>query len=135
MMKHYTKEISIKTPREDLVNITKYVIKAIKESKIESGQCIVFCPHTTAGITVNENADPDVVTDILFALNKAYPDYPEFRHFEGNSPAHLKSSAVGCQQSFIIEEGQLLLGIWQSIYFCEFDGPRNRHFIISIIGN
>ena len=133
-MKHYIKEVTIKTPNEDFVNITNHVIKVVRDSNIKSGQCIVFCPHTTAGITVNENADPDVVTDMLFALDKTYPDYPEFRHFEGNSNAHLKSSTVGCQQSFIIDNGQPLLGIWQGIYFCEFDGPRNRHFIVSVMG-
>lgn len=133
-MKHYIKQISIKTPNEDFVNITNHVINVVKESGINTGQCLVFCPHTTAGITVNENADPDVVTDMLFALDKTYPDRPEFRHFEGNTTAHLKSSAVGCQQSFIVDDGQLLLGMWQGIYFSEFDGPRNRNFIVSVMG-
>lgn len=134
-MKHYIKQISIKTPNEDFVNITNHVINVVKESGINTGQCLVFCPHTTAGITVNENADPDVVTDMLFALDKTYPDRPEFRHFEGNTTAHLKSSAVGCQQSFIVDDGQLLLGMWQGIYFSEFDGPRNRNFIVSVMGD
>ena len=133
-MRHFTKEISISTPNEDFIDITNTVNKTIRESGIREGHCTVFCPHTTAGITVNENADPDVISDMLFALDKTFPDYPEFRHFEGNSPAHLKSSTVGCNQTFIIYKGQLLLGIWQGIYFSEFDGPRNRNYIISIIG-
>ena len=134
-MKNYIDNISIKTPKEDLINITNYVINAVRASGIKNGHCVVFCPHTTAGITVNENADPDVVKDMLFALNITYPDRPEFEHFEGNSNAHLKSSFVGCQQTFIINDGHLLLGMWQGIYFCEFDGPRNRQFIISIVGH
>lgn len=133
-MNQYIKEISIKTPKEDFINISAHVNNVIRESNINNGQVTVFCPHTTAGITVNENADPDVITDMLFALNITYPNRPEFKHFEGNSDAHLKSSAVGCQQTFILQDASLMLGIWQSIYFCEFDGPRNRKFIVSIIG-
>lgn len=133
-MKQLVKTVSIQTPQEDFIDITNYVNNIIKDSKINNGQVNVFCPHTTAGITVNENADPDVVTDMLYALNITYPDRKEFKHFEGNSDAHLKSSAVGCQKTFIIEDGRILLGIWQSIYFCEFDGPRSRKFIVSVIG-
>ncbi len=133
-MRHFTKELSISTPNEDFIDITNTVNKAIRESGIKEGHCTVFIPHTTAGITVNENADPDVISDMLFALDKTFPDYAEFRHFEGNSAAHLKSSSLGCSQTFIIYEGQLLLGIWQSIYFAEFDGPRNRNYIVSIFG-
>lgn len=133
-MKHIVKTINLNTPKEDFIDITKTINQVIKDSNVQSGQCTIFCPHTTAGITVNENADPDVVTDMLFALNKIYPNYPQFKHFEMNSPAHLKSTTVGCQQSFIIENHKLLLGTWQGIYFCEFDGPRSRKYIISIIG-
>ena len=133
-MKTYVKKIQLSTPREDFIDITNQVIQIIEESDIKNGHCVVYCPHTTAGITVNENADPDVVTDMLFALDKIYPNYPEFRHFEENSPAHLKSSTVGPQQTFIISDGNILLGMWQGIYFCEFDGPRSRDFIVSVLG-
>lgn len=92
-----------------------------------------FCPHTTAGITINENADPDVVKDMLYGLEKAYPDRKEFQHFEGNSSAHLKATAVGSSVTVIIENGKLLLGTWQGIYFCEFDGPRTRKFYVKIL--
>ena len=121
-MKTYVKKIQLETPREDFIDITNQVTQIINESGIKNGHCVVYCPHTTAGITVNENADPDVVIDMLFALDKIYPNHPEFRHFEKNSPAHLKSSSVGVQQTFIINEGHLILGMWQGIYFCEFDG-------------
>ena len=134
-MKHVMKKLSIKTPRENYIDITDSINSFIKENNVSNGHCTVFCPHTTAGITVNENADPDVIIDMLFALDKTYPDHPQFRHYEGNSAAHLKSSSVGCQQTFIIKDGCLLLGVWQSVYFCEFDGPRTRNYIISIIGS
>lgn len=123
----------LKTPSEDFINITASVIDAVKRSGIKSGLCTVYCPHTTAGITINENADPDVVTDLLYALNCIYPDRPEFRHAEGNSAAHIKALVTGSSVNVIIENGRLLLGTWQGIYFCEFDGPRNRHFHVKII--
>lgn len=129
-----TVSFSIQTAREGFYNITREVRGLLREHHIQSGLCTVFCPHTTAGITVNENADPDVVTDMLFALGKTYPDRPEFRHMEGNSAAHLKSSFVGCEKTFIVENGDLVLGTWQGIYFCEFDGPRNRRYYVKIIG-
>ncbi len=127
------KACTIKTTREHLFNITPQVRSAIKESGITDGICVVFCPHTTAGITINENADPDVVRDILFGLDKAFPDRPEFRHEEGNSTAHLKSSCIGSSVTIIVEDGMPLLGTWQGIYFCEFDGPRNRKFYIKVM--
>lgn len=114
-------------------NITTQVYSAIEESGVQSGLCVVFSPHTTAGITINENADPDVVSDMLLGMDEAYPDRSEFRHFEGNSAAHLKTSAVGSSETIIIENGRLLLGRWQSIYFCEFDGPRNRTFYVKVL--
>ena len=94
---------------------------------------MVYCPHTTAGITINENADPDVVRDLIIGLNKAFPDHPEFRHSEGNSAAHLKASVMGSSATVIIKDGKLVLGTWQSIYFCEFDPPRNRKFYVKVI--
>ncbi len=126
-------EYHLNTEKEGFYNITSYVRRALIESRVESGAAIVFCPHTTAGITINENADPDVVTDLLYALDKTFPDRPQFRHAEGNSAAHLKSSCIGASVNVIIEEGKLLLGTWQGIYFTEFDGPRSRRFYVKII--
>lgn len=105
---------------------------AVKESGVLSGICLVYCPHTTAGITINENADPDVVRDILLGLSTAFPDQKGFRHGESNSAVHLKASCIGASQMLIIENHQLLLGTWQDIYFCEFDGPRTRKFYVRI---
>ena len=127
-------EFSLKTPDEAMVNITSEVQNAIKESGVNEGSCIVYCPHTTAAITINENADPDVVTDILYGLDKTFPDRKEFRHAEGNSAAHIKSSVIGAEKTVIISKGKLLLGTWQGIYFCEFDGPRTRKFYVKITG-
>jgi len=128
------KEFTLSTPRESLYNITQQVRQAITESNVKNGLAVVFCPHTTAGITINENADPDVVHDMLIGLAKAYPDRPEFRHGEGNSAAHLKASAVGSSETIIIKDGKPALGTWQGIYFCEFDPPRNRKFYVQVVG-
>lgn len=127
-------EYQLSTDRENLHNITPQINDALRKSGIQNGFAIVYTPHTTAAITVNENADPDVVHDLLLGLRKAYPEQPGFTHSEGNSTAHLKSSTVGCDQTLIINDGAYLLGIWQDVYFCEFDGPRNRRFFIKIIG-
>ena len=126
-------EYSLSAPREDFYNITPQVREAVTKSGITSGVAVVFCPHTTAGITINENADPDVIHDLLVGLNKAFPDRPEFRHGEGNSAAHLKASAMGSSVTVIIEGGKLLLGTWQGIFFTEFDPPRNRKFYVKIL--
>lgn len=128
-------EFSIKTERENMYDITSRVKDAIAKDGIKGGYCIVYCPHTTAGITINENADPDVIHDLLLGLDKAFPDLNEFRHMEGNSTAHLKASFTGSSQMIIIEEGRLVLGTWQGIYFCEFDGPRNRRFYVKTINS
>ena len=127
-------EYSISTPKENFYNITAQVREAVSKSKVSNGIAIIYCPHTTAGITINENADPDVVYDLLFGFTNAYPDRREFRHAEGNSTAHLKASTVGASETVIINDGKLVLGTWQSIYFCEFDPPRNRRFFVKIIG-
>lgn len=127
------KKYSIRTDKEGFYNITSYVRQTLNESRVESGVAVIFCPHTTAAITINENADPDVQTDLLFALDKTYPDRPQFRHMEGNSAAHLKSSCVGASETVIVEDGSLLLGTWQGIYFAEFDGPRQRSFYVKIV--
>lgn len=124
---------SIKTKNEELRNITSQVKESLEKSGVQNGLCHVYCPHTTAGITINENADPDVDIDILFALNKTFPDRPEFRHFEGNSAAHVKASVVGCSVTVPVVNGALQLGVWQGIYFCEFDGPRSRQFYVTVI--
>lgn len=124
---------SLKTEREGFYNVTEKVRQSVRESGVNEGICVVFCPHTTAGMTINENADPDVVRDMLFALNKTFPDRPEFRHSEGNSHAHLKASCVGSSVTVLIENGRPLLGTWQGIYFCEFDGPRTRSFYVKVL--
>ena len=127
-------EYTLSTQREDLYNITPQVREAVAKSGVKDGIVVVCCPHTTAGITINENADPDVVHDLLIGLRKAFPDRAEFRHGEGNSAAHLKASAVGSSVTVIIDGGKPILGTWQGIYFCEFDPPRTRKFYVKIMG-
>ena len=127
------REFSLATERNNWIEVTGNVRDLVRESGVRNGLCVVYCPHTTAGITINENADPDVVRDLIFALEKTYPDRAEFRHSEGNSAAHLKASVIGSSATVIIRDGRLLLGTWQSVYFCEFDGPRTRRFYIEIL--
>lgn len=119
--------------KEALYDITKSVKEAVAKSAVLSGICIIFSPHTTSAITINENADKDVQTDIIRGLAETFPDKDYFRHMEGNSDAHIKSSCIGASEIVIIENGRLLLGTWQGIYFCEFDGPRQRNFFVKII--
>ncbi|NLM01500.1 MAG: YjbQ family protein [Treponema sp.] len=126
-------EYNLRTTKETLYPISSYVHDAVEKSGIQSGIVIIYCPHTTAGITINENADPDVVSDVIFALNKTFPDRPEFQHAEGNSAAHLKAIAVGPSVTIPIERGRMILGTWQGIYFCEFDPPRNRTFYVKVM--
>ena len=126
-------EYTLSAQREDFYNVTPQVREAVAKSGIMNGIAVVYCPHTTAGITINENADPDVVHDLLIGLNKAFPDRTEFRHGEGNSAAHLKASAMGSSATVIIENGKMVLGTWQSLYFCEFDPPRNRKFYVKVL--
>jgi len=126
-------EFSLSAPRSDFYDITGQVREAVAKSGVSDGIAVVFCPHTTAGITINENADPDVVYDLLLGFDKAYPDRREFRHGEGNSTAHLKASTVGASETVIINNGKLVLGTWQSLYFCEFDPPRNRKFFVKVV--
>ncbi len=124
-------EFSISTSsKEELIDITSQVSEAVKKDGIEEGVCLVHIPHTTAAVTINENADPDVQHDLLLGLDAAFPDRNEFRHSEGNSSAHLKSNCIGCSQTIIISKGRLLLGTWQGLYFCEFDGPRRRKYFV-----
>ena len=126
--------IHVKTKnRCELVDITKDIERLVGKSGVVDGICHVFVPHTTAGITINENADPDVVRDIIAELGKIVPFEDNYAHGEGNSAAHIKSSMMGCSQAVLIEEGRLALGTWQSLFFCEFDGPRNRSVWIKIL--
>ena len=127
-------ELTVRTHnRIELVDITAQIQKFIRDHKVESGLLVLFVPHTTAGITVNENADPSVQRDILGELNRLIPLTGSYQHTEGNSAAHIKSTVIGPSQTFIIEGGQLALGTWQGLFFCEFDGPRTRKVWIKII--
>jgi secondary thiamine-phosphate synthase enzyme len=126
-------KISLKTnKRIELIDVTDKVQEAVTKSKIKDGICYVFCPHTTAGLTINENADPSVKQDIINALNKIIPVNAGYSHSEGNADSHIKSSIFGSSLNVFIEQGQLLLGTWQGIYFCESDGPRSRELWVKI---
>ncbi len=118
--------------RSQLIDITSRVREAVTASGIREGLCTIFIPHTTAAVTINENADPDVVRDFLYELDKIVPWQDGYRHAEGNSAAHLKSSLIGVSKQVLIENGRLILGTWQGIYFCEFDGPRTRRVLVRI---
>jgi len=118
----------------EMVNITSQVQNELKRAEINSGICIVYVPHTTAGITINEGADPDVARDMVMELNKIVPLQDEYAHAEGNSAAHIKTSLFGSSVQIPVEEGRLSLGTWQSVFLCEFDGPRNRRVIVKVIG-
>ncbi len=130
------KTIDISTSsRSQLVDITSQVQKVVSESGVTDGLCHLWVPHTTAGITINENADPSVARDILMELDKRIPWSDGYQHSEGNSAAHVKSTLVGCAMTLIIENGRLALGTWQGVYFCEFDGPRKRQVWIKILSS
>ncbi|MDQ0208186.1 secondary thiamine-phosphate synthase enzyme YjbQ [Alkalicoccobacillus murimartini] len=122
------------TNRDSMVDVSHEVRSTVRESGVKDGQAIIYCPHTTAGITINENADPDVKHDMLMRLDEVYPwEHKQYRHMEGNSAAHLKASTVGTSQTVLISEGELILGQWQGIYFCEFDGPRSRTYYVKVV--
>lgn len=123
---------TLSTGRQGFYDITGLVRQALEASAVQDGTVLVYCPHTTAGLTINENADPDVVADLLLGLDRAFPDRPEFRHAEGNSAAHLKAGVMGSSVTLIAAAGELVLGTWQGIYFCEFDGPRQRTFLVKV---
>ena len=129
-----TKTIEINsTKRDEMIDITGRVADVVGEIGVADGMVTVYVPHTTAGVTINENADPSVVHDILAALDAAVPWHQSFyRHDEGNSAAHVKSALLGCSVQVLVSEGKLLLGTWQGIYFCEFDGPRRRKVIVAV---
>ena len=128
------KSITLRTHRRcEFVDITGEVQKAIQECGLENGLAMVFVPHTTAGVTINENADPSVVADLLENLERLVPQHGNYRHSEGNSDAHCKASLVGSSVSVAVQTGKLVLGTWQGIYFCEFDGPRSRKFQVLVL--
>ncbi|RMF68394.1 MAG: YjbQ family protein [Calditrichaeota bacterium] len=127
------KEFSIRTNQQvDFVRVTDQVQSIVDESGIKEGVCHVFVPHTTAGITINEGADPDVVRDIIMELNKVVPFDDGYLHREGNSAAHIKSSLMGSSVTVFVQNGRLLLGTWQAIFVCEFDGPRTRRVLVRV---
>ena len=127
---------SVKTSeRFEMIDITRQIRGIIREAGAESGLCYVFVPHTTAAVTINENADPDVPRDIISILDRLIPLHGPYRHGEGNSAAHVKASLMGASETVLIENGQLVLGTWQSIFFCEFDGPRMRKVFVKIISS
>jgi secondary thiamine-phosphate synthase enzyme len=129
------KTIAVQTQRRcQLVDVTGQVQEAVRDAGVQSGYVICYVPHTTAGITIQENADPDVVHDLLWKLEKLVPqDDSGFRHGEGNSDAHIKASLTGLSQTVLVEDGRLVLGTWQGIYFCEYDGPRGRQLMVKCV--
>jgi len=127
-----TIEISSRGPTE-LIDVTKEVRRVIRDSGVRSGVVFLFVPHTTAAVTINENADPDVVLDMIMELDKIVPLNDGYRHGEGNSAAHIKSTLVGVGETILIENGEPVLGTWQGIYFCEFDGPRRRKLHLKVM--
>ena len=131
---HITFGVKTSLP-EQLVDISGRIREAVASSGISSGICHIYVPHTTAGITINENADPSVRSDIIKGLKIIVPRDADYTHAEGNSPAHIKSTLTGCSTSFFIENGEPVLGRWQGIYLCEFDGPRSREVKVKITGN
>ncbi len=127
-------QIRIKTPdHSSMVNITKEVEEIVAKSKVKSGQCVVYVPHTTASVTVNEGSDPAVVQDIIKELDKIVPWQDAYKHMEGNSAAHIKASMIGPSVTLIIDNGRMVLGTWQAVFLCEFDGPRTRTVYIKVL--
>ena len=124
----------VKTSKQnEFIDITGSVQEAAQKTGVEDGVCIIYVPHTTAAITINENADPSVTQDIMMMLNQIVPSKGRYQHLEGNSPAHIKSSLMGCSKTVFIESGKLTLGTWQGIFFCEFDGPRSRKVYVKVM--
>ncbi|MEK8131038.1 secondary thiamine-phosphate synthase enzyme YjbQ [Paenibacillus filicis] len=128
-------KLSIQTHhRDEMIDITRQVHDLLKQEQLEDGIAVVYSPHTTAGITIQENADPDVKHDVLMRLDEVYPwEHPKYRHDEGNTASHLKTMTVGSSQTILIAGSRLVLGRWQGIYLCEFDGPRERTFLVKLI--
>lgn len=122
--------------RDEMIDITHLVKDLLRQSNIREGIAVIYGPHTTAGVTINENADPDVRHDVLMRLDEVYPwEHEKYRHAEGNSAAHLKAITTGSSQTVLIHDGKLVLGRWQAIYFCEFDGPRRRTCLVKFLGD
>ncbi|MFC4098594.1 secondary thiamine-phosphate synthase enzyme YjbQ [Paenibacillus xanthanilyticus] len=120
--------------RDEMIDITREVASIVAKENVREGIAVVYCPHTTGGITIQENADPDVKHDVLMRLDEVYPwEHPKYRHAEGNTASHLKAITTGSSQTIIVQDGKLLLGRWQGIYFCEFDGPRTREYVVKLI--
>lgn len=135
-MKIIQKELGVSTrSRTQMLDVTSQIQAVVRDAGIRNGDVVVFCPHTTAAITINENADPAVVHDMLMVFDEVIPrSHAGYRHDEGNSDAHCKSSLVGCSEQVLVKDGTLTLGTWQGIYFCEFDGPRSRTVIVQVRG-
>ena len=128
------KQLRVKTnSRTELVDITPGLQRIVAESGVRSGMCYIVVPHTTSGVTINENSDPNVGRDLLKELNKVIPFDDNYGHTEGNSAAHIKSSIIGVSKTVMVEDGRLALGTWQAVFFCEFDGPRERRVMVKII--
>ena len=121
--------------RTEFIDVTRSVEEAVRQTGVGDGICIIFIPHTTAAVTINENADSSVVQDMIMELNKIVPFKDHYRHTEGNSPSHIKASLLGCSQIVFVESGKLVLGTWQGIFFCEFDGPRDRKVHVKVISD
>jgi secondary thiamine-phosphate synthase enzyme len=120
--------------RDEMIDITREVAAIVNKEQVTEGLAVIYCPHTTAGITIQENADPDVKHDVLMRLDEVYPwEHPKYRHAEGNTASHLKAMTTGTSQTVVISSGRPLLGRWQGIYFCEFDGPRTREYFVKLI--
>jgi secondary thiamine-phosphate synthase enzyme len=127
-------QLAVKTNSQtEMIDVTHLVQDAIAAADFRDGLCLLYVPHTTAGITINESADPSVRRDILMVLNQMVPWKADYKHMEGNSPAHVKSSLIGASQLVVVEKGQMVLGTWQGIFFCEFDGPRSRRLQIKFV--
>jgi secondary thiamine-phosphate synthase enzyme len=127
-------QLTVKTQSQtEMIDITRQVQQTIEAAGFQDGLCVLYVPHTTAGITINESADPSVRRDILMVLNQMVPWKADYRHMEGNSPAHIKSTLVGASQWVVVENGQMVLGTWQGIFFCEFDGPRTRKLQMKLV--
>jgi len=135
-MKIVNKEFSLSSSnRNQMIDITGEVTSIAGKSGITNGEVVIYCPHTTAAVTINENADPSVQHDIVFVLEDLIrPGRREYRHSEGNADSHAKSSIIGCSERVVIRDGTLVLGTWQGVFFCEFDGPRHRRVIVQVIG-
>jgi secondary thiamine-phosphate synthase enzyme len=123
------------TKKQEMIDVTKRIRAIVTASGVQNGLCSVYCGHTTAAVTVNENTDPDVQTDILNALDRAVPQNEKYyKHNDGNAPSHVKAAVLGFSETFPVQGGKLGLGTWQAIYFCEFDGPRNRKLVVTVLG-